>query len=85
MATALKVMPGLAVLELLCRVSNFLDKNIRREGIRQRASFWICVILIWIFEIFHSDLWDFLFGFVGLIKLLGCGVEAGKEGTKGPP
>ena len=77
MATALKVMPGPPVLELLCRVSNFLDKNIGRGGIRRRASFWICVILIWICGIFYSDLWDWL----------NCwgGVEATKEGTKGPP
>ena len=34
---------------------------------------------------FDLDLWDFLFGFVGLIKLLRGGVEVGKEGTKDPP
>ena len=72
-----KLCPDWLSLSFYAQYQLFWDKNIRREGIRQGASFWICVILIWICEIFYSDLWDWL----------NCwgGVEVGKEGTKGPP
>ena len=79
MATALKVMPWTACpWAFMPNIKLFRTKiSDGREGIRYRASFWICVILIWICEIFYSDLWDWL----------NCwgGVEAAKEGTKGPP
>ena len=63
MATALKVMPGLAVLELLCPISTFLGQKYQ-TGRNSAGSIFLDLCN------FDLDLWDFLFGFVGLIKLL---------------